>query len=354
MKIKSLSAAIVVALASQVAIAEEQKHPEQGLHIGVFGDYFFADWDNIQGAPAAVELGESLGYGAEVGYRFNEYWTARLEFTALELDKENTANHKTGERWGGDFLYHFNDMFYGVIGAKKFDVYDDFNAANLGFGFRNHLNYNWALFGEANYYEGLNQNHSDFGLKLGLSYHFGDEPAEPAPAPAPVPVPVEPEPTPEPVDSDKDGVMDADDKCADTPMADAVDESGCTRYMEKGETVSLMVRFAHDGSSVNQRYADDIQKVADFMTKYPETEVKLEGHASAVGDAGYNKVLSKKRADKVAAQLVKDGISESRIETVGMGEERLLNPANTAEAHAENRRVEAHISVTERVAIKRN
>ncbi|WP_462157066.1 OmpA family protein [Pseudoalteromonas sp. GB56] len=348
MKIKSLSAAIVLAMASTAAVADEQKNPQHGLHIGVYGDYFWADWDDIQGArPANVELGESLGYGAEVGYRFNEYWTARLNFTALELDKENSPNHKTGERWGGDILLHFSDSVYGIIGAKKFEVYDDFNAANLGLGFRNHLNYNWAFYGEAMYYEGLNQNHSDFGLKMGLSYHFGKKP-EPKVEPAPVVVPVEPK------DSDNDGVVDAKDNCANTPMSDAVDAYGCTRYMEKGDKVSLMVKFPHDGSAVDARYFDGIQKVADFMNKYPQTEVLLEGHASAVGDAGYNKTLSKKRADKVAQKLIEDGISASRVETVGLGEERLLNTANTKEAHAENRRVEAHISVTERVAIKRN
>lgn len=348
MKIKSLSAAIVLALASTAAVADEQKNPQHGLHIGVYGDYFWADWDDIQGArPANVELGESVGYGAEVGYRFNEYWTARLEFTALELDKENSPNHKTGERYGGDILYHFNDTFYGVLGAKKFDVYDDFNAANLGFGFRKHFRYNWAFFGEANYYEGLNQNHSDFGIKMGFSYHFGKKP-EPKVEPAPVVVPVEPK------DSDKDGVVDAKDKCANTPMVDAVDANGCTRYMEKGDKVSLMVKFPHDGTAVDERYYDGIQKVADFMVKYPETEVLLEGHASAVGDAGYNKTLSKKRADKVAKKLIEDGISASRVETVGLGEERLLNTANTKAAHAENRRVEAHISVTKRVSVKRN
>ncbi|QFU06076.1 Outer membrane porin F precursor [Pseudoalteromonas sp. THAF3] len=353
MKIKSLSAAIVLAFATQGVMADEQTNPQEGLHIGVFGDYFWADWDRIDGAPVGTEIGESFGSGVEVGYRFNEYWTARLEFAALELDIENTDNHKTGERYGADVLYHFNDTVYGVLGAKKFDVYNDFNAANLGVGFRHHLTYNWAAYGEANYYEGLNQNHSDFGLKLGLSYHFGDKPqpkkVEPAPEPVVAPVVKE-----EPKDSDKDGVIDARDNCANTPMTDAVDENGCTRYMEKGDKVSLLVRFPHDNSDVNQRYFDDIQEVADFMKEYPKTTVLLEGHASAVGDAAYNKTLSKKRADHVANQLIDDGIAESRINTAGFGEERLLNDANTAQAHAQNRRVEAHISVTERVKVNRN
>ena len=42
-----------------------------------------------------------------------------------------------------------------------------------------------------------------------------------------------------------------------------------------------------------------------------------------------------------------------RLNTVGMGEERLKNPAKTPEAQAENRRVEAKVTVIERVKVER-
>ena len=40
-----------------------------------------------------------------------------------------------------------------------------------------------------------------------------------------------------------------------------------------------------------------------------------------------------------------------RLTTVGLGESK--NPANTPEAHAENRRVEAKVTVIERVKVER-
>ena len=89
------------------------------------------------------------------------------------------------------------------------------------------------------------------------------------------------------------------------------------------------------------------------MKENTDATVVLEGHASAVGDAEYNMTLSKKRADDVADELIKDGISEDRISTVGYGEERLKNEANTLEAHAENRRVEAQLTSTQRVKVMR-
>lgn len=348
MKFKTLSAAIVFAFAAQNAIADEHNNPHDGIFIEAYGDYLKADWDNIDGAtPPWLELGESYGYGVHLGYRFNEYWSARLEYTELEFDIKNSDFHQDGERWGGDFLIHFNDTFYGVLGAKKFDVYDDedFNSANIGVGFRSHFSYNWAVFGEANYYEGLNEDESDFGIKLGLGYHFGEKPA-PAVVAAPVVVAA-------PKDSDGDGVNDDKDNCANTPMTDAVDAYGCTKYMEKGDKVELLVKFPHDDSDVNSRYYDDIQKVADFMNEYPDTKVTLVGHTSAVGPADYNMMLSEKRANHVAEQLIKDGVSSSRVMTQGRGEEELLDSANTLEAHAKNRRVEATIEATKRVKVNR-
>jgi OOP family OmpA-OmpF porin len=98
---------------------------------------------------------------------------------------------------------------------------------------------------------------------------------------------------------------------------------------------------------------NDIEKVSAFLKEYPDTTVLLEGHTSAVGKATYNKWLSKKRADAVAKQLVADGIAEDRITTVGLGEERLKNDANTKAANAENRRVEAHIKTIKNVKVLR-
>jgi OOP family OmpA-OmpF porin len=118
-------------------------------------------------------------------------------------------------------------------------------------------------------------------------------------------------------------------------------------------SVSLLVRFAHDKANVTEQYFKDIEAVAEFMKKHSDATVVLEGHTSSIGDAQYNQVLSKKRADAVAKQLVKLGVADSRISTVGFGEERLLNKAYRKSAHAENRRVEANITTTEKVKVKR-
>ena len=44
---------------------------------------------------------------------------------------------------------------------------------NLGLGMRHYLADNLAVSGEVNWYEGLNETHTDISLKLGINYFFG-------------------------------------------------------------------------------------------------------------------------------------------------------------------------------------
>lgn len=65
----------------------------------------------------------------------------------------------------------------------------------------------------------------------------------------------------------------------------------------------------------------------------------IVGHTDAKGNREYNLKLSQQRADAIREALIKPfGISPSRIEAVGLGEEQLLNRSNPAAA--ENRRVQ--------------
>ncbi|MBD1583965.1 OmpA family protein [Pseudoalteromonas sp. S16_S37] len=346
MKFKSISLAIAALFAASTVNANEQT---QGVHFGVFGDYYNADWNDVRDA-AGVDVDDSTGWGAELGYRFNNNWSARLEYADMDFDLSGAAMGSVdGDRFGVDALYHFDDSpFYGLVGLKAVDVYKSLTFANVGAGYRHYFNNNFFVNAEAAVYQGLDRGYTDVGAKLGINYFFGSsEPVKKVePAPAPVQQPVA-------MDSDKDGVMDADDRCADTPMSDAVDSSGCTKYEEREVSVKLLVRFPHDAAKVNQQYFDDINEVVAFMKEYESATVVLEGHASAVGDAKYNQVLSEKRAQAVAKQMMNDGISADRISTIGYGEERLKNTANTKEAHAQNRRVEATVTSTDRVKVKR-
>ena len=116
----------------------------------------------------------------------------------------------------------------------------------------------------------------------GFSYSFGggSKPApapEPEPvvesAPAPAPTPVAP---PVPKDDDKDGVVNSLDQCPDTPANAQVDEVGCAKKLSK----QLRVLFETNSSNIKPETMADIDELAAFMTRYPQTTVTIEGHTS--------------------------------------------------------------------------
>lgn len=68
--------------------------------------------------------------------------------------------------------------------------------------------------------------------------------------------------------------------------------------------------------------------------------VEVIGHADQRGTEKYNKKLSKNRAIKIAEELKKAGLDNTRIETAGAGYSQPRVLGNNADAFAKNRRVE--------------
>jgi OmpA-OmpF porin, OOP family len=62
-----------------------------------------------------------------------------------------------------------------------------------------------------------------------------------------------------------------------------------------------------------------INKLAEFLKKYSDRNVLIEGHTDSVGSEEYNLGLSEKRADAVREELVKQGISSEQISPEDMG-----------------------------------
>lgn len=72
----------------------------------------------------------------------------------------------------------------------------------------------------------------------------------------------------------------------------------------------------------------------------------VSGHTDTRGSAEHNKDLSARRAAVIERELVKKGIPESDIESVGMGSERpLVKPDDTPAKQARNRRYEIQVKL---------
>lgn len=144
-----------------------------------------------------------------------------------------------------------------------------------------------------------------------------------------------------PLDSDKDGVYDYLDKCPGTPAGVRVDKDGCPMQ----ESITLKVEFDTAKSDIKAKYHDEIKQVADFMKKYPQTQVVIEGHTDNVGDEADNVKLSQARANSVKEYLItKLGVEKERLKAVGFGPKKPIASNATAEGKQKNRRVQAVIS----------
>lgn len=92
----------------------------------------------------------------------------------------------------------------------------------------------------------------------------------------------------------------------------------------------------------------DLTFLLGLMKKHPDMVIELSSHTDAQGNDAYNQRLSQRRAQSAKNWLVKNGISEKRIEAVGYGENYILNHCIngidcTDDEHRFNRRTEFKI-----------
>jgi outer membrane protein OmpA-like peptidoglycan-associated protein len=89
-------------------------------------------------------------------------------------------------------------------------------------------------------------------------------------------------------------------------------------------------------------YCESIKKFERSSPEFASASYVLIGHADASGDASYNLVLSRKRAEEARRYMVSScGIAEVKIRAAGLGEERLFDPSNPRSSA--NRRVELQL-----------
>lgn len=112
------------------------------------------------------------------------------------------------------------------------------------------------------------------------------------------------------------------------------------------------VLFGTNQSSISPNAASTLNKLITVLTKYPDTDLEIDGHTDNTGAAQYNQQLSEKRANSVAAYLRSNGVASSRITTKGFGFDYPKYDNSTASGRAGNRRVEFQITANE--AMKRD
>lgn len=100
------------------------------------------------------------------------------------------------------------------------------------------------------------------------------------------------------------------------------------------------ILFDVNKSDLKDAARTNIANLATSMKNNPETNIMVIGHTDDTGSDSYNYTLSQQRAQSVKNYAVANGVSASRISTVGKGETEPIADNTTDDGRAQNRRVE--------------
>ena len=139
------------------------------------------------------------------------------------------------------------------------------------------------------------------------------------------------------IDTDKDGVYDRLDECADSSSAFSVDETGCSIIELKFGGVN----FEPQSFELTPQSKEMLDEVVVTINASPELQkIEVSAHTDNKGSEKYNLKLSEQRAETVKQYLIEKGVRENRLVAKGYGESEPIADNKTDEGRAKNRRVE--------------
>jgi len=109
---------------------------------------------------------------------------------------------------------------------------------------------------------------------------------------------------------------------------------------QPGPARSFLVFFDFDRADLTPRAREIIAQAAQASRSQQTTRIEVAGHADRSGTPQYNQGLSQRRANNVAAELVRNGVPRGAISVAAFGESRPLVPTADGVREPQNRRVE--------------
>lgn len=106
------------------------------------------------------------------------------------------------------------------------------------------------------------------------------------------------------------------------------------------------VTFDSGSTSLGDKQAALLARVAEAVERFPGAELKVEGHTDNTGTRQANLRISRRRAESVARTLEKMlGREDGSIGTEGLGPDRPVALNDTSEGRAQNRRIDLHMTI---------
>jgi len=104
------------------------------------------------------------------------------------------------------------------------------------------------------------------------------------------------------------------------------------------QNVGDRVFFDTDMSTVNDQGRQTLNRQAEWLKKYSNYQVTIEGHCDERGTREYNLALGERRANAARQYLIAQGIPAARLKTISYGKERPDPVGSDEAAWARNRR----------------
>ena len=143
-------------------------------------------------------------------------------------------------------------------------------------------------------------------------------------------------------DTDGDGTYDNEDRCPTSPGP--ASNRGCPEIKQEDKAkVELAIKDVRFNSAKATLFTSSykvLDDIADIMKRYPDYDLRIEGHTDSQGDAGVNQKLSENRAKACFDYLITRGVSGTRMSHTGSGESKSKADNMNAAGSAQNSRVE--------------
>lgn len=290
-----------------------------------------------------LDLKNYGGAGIRFGYHYDTFWIDQAELGMEYTNKakynnpSNTHTHTNVARFYTNAIKGMditdNVYLYGLLGLGyeylSNGAYENKSGmfAQYGAGMKFALSDSLALRLEARDQIKFNDGDHNLISSVGLSFYFGKD-------------------TPrQEIIQEKITMVEiqesVEESCPEPRKGALLDHIGCEK------TIALEGYFGFNQTTINPEFEQKIQEVGKVLEENPQYYTVLEGHTDSTGPKAYNQKLSLDRANAVAKELEKAGVSKDKITTKGYGYDKPIASNDTKEGRAQNRRVEAKFFIKE-------
>lgn len=119
------------------------------------------------------------------------------------------------------------------------------------------------------------------------------------------------------------------------------------QVQREGDTIRLVmpgnITFASGQSEIKSQFFSVLNSVAQVLSEYDRTAIKIAGHTDSTGSQALNQRLSEDRATSVKQYLLTQKLASGRVHATGFGPRYPIANNNSAAGREQNRRVELEL-----------